>query len=72
MNFKRIFLLLVPLIMFLGIGTMISNIQSDYADEVLEAHGLTNNTRYFRTDSDESISSFLRYLNKNYKNHQID
>ena len=71
MNFKRIFLLLVPLIMFLGIGTMISNIQSDYADEVLEAHGLTNNTRYFRTDSDESISSFLRYLNKNYKNHQI-
>ena len=57
--------------MFLGIGTMISNIQSDYADEVLEAHGLTNNTRYFRTDSDESISSFLRYLNKNYKNHQI-
>ena len=56
MNFKRIFLLLVPLIMFLGIGTMISNIQSDYADEVLEAHGLTNNTRYFRTGSKEKDS----------------
>lgn len=71
MNFKKIFLLLVPLITFLGIGAMISNIQSDYADEVLEAHGLTNNTRYFRTDSDESISDFLRYLNKNYAHHQI-
>ena len=67
MNFKKIFLLLVPLLTFLGIGTMLSNIESGYADELLEAHGLTNNTRYFRTDSDESISSFLQYLDKNYR-----
>lgn len=71
MNFKKIFLLLVPLLAFLGIGTMLSNIESGYADELLEAHGLTNNTRYFRTNSDESISSFLRYLDKNYAHHQI-
>ncbi|EEJ73071.1 ABC transporter permease [Lactobacillus ultunensis] len=71
MNFKKIFLLLIPLLTFLCIGTMLSNIESGYADELLEAHGLTNNTRYFRTDSDESVSSFLRYLDKNYKHHQI-
>lgn len=71
MNFKKIFLLLVPLLTFLGIGTMLSNIESGYADELLEAHGLTNNTRYFRTVSDESISSFLQYLDKNYAHRQI-
>lgn len=71
MNFKKIFLLLILLLSFLGIGTMLSNIESSYADELLEAHGLTNNTRYFRTDSDDKISTFLKYLDKNYANHQI-
>lgn len=71
MNFKKIFLLLILLLSFLGIGTMLSNIESNYADELLEAHGLTNNTRYFRTDSDDKISTFLKYLDKNYANHQI-
>lgn len=56
---------------FLGIGTMVSNIESSYADELLEAHGLTNNTRYFRTNSNEKINSFLKYLNKNYAHHRI-
>lgn len=71
MNFKKIILLLVPLLTYLCLGTMLSNIESGYADELLEAHGLTNNTRYFRTNSKESISSFLRYLDKNYNRHQI-
>ena len=71
MNFKKIFLLLILLLSFLGIGTMLSNIESSYADELLVAHGLTNNTRYFRTDSDGKISIFLKYLYKNYANHQI-
>lgn len=71
MNYKKIFLLLLPLIAFLGMGTMLSNIESGYADELLEAHGLTNNTRYFKTKGSESISSFLQYLAKNYRKHQV-
>lgn len=71
MNFKKIILLLVSLITFLTLGTILSNIESGYADELLEAHGLTNNTRYFRINSDKNVSSFLRYLDKNYKHHQI-
>ena len=71
MNFKKIFLLLIPLLAFLGMGTMLSNIDSGHADELLEAHGLTNNTRYFRTSSKQSISSFLHYLDKYYANHQL-
>ena len=71
MNFKKIFLLFIPLLAFLGMGTMLSNIDSGHADELLEAHGLTNNTRYFRTSNNESISSFLRYLDKYYANHQL-
>ena len=71
MNFKKIFLLLIPLLAFLGMGTMLSNIDSGHADELLEAHGLTNNTRYFRTSNKQSISSFLHYLDKYYANHQL-
>lgn len=71
MNFKRTFLLLLPLLAFLGIGTMLSNVESSYADELLEAHGLTNDTRYFRINSDEKISSLLKYLDKKYAHHQI-
>lgn len=71
MNFKKIILLIIPLLAFLGTGTMLSNIDSGHADELLEAHGLTNNTRYFRTNSKQKISSFLRYLDKNYANHQL-
>ena len=41
MNFKKIFLLRILLLSFLEIGTMLSNIESSYADELLEAHGLT-------------------------------
>lgn len=62
---------MLSLVTFLGIGTMLSNVQSDYADELLEAHGLTNNTRYFRSNSDESISSFLQYLSIKYKHRRI-
>lgn len=70
-NFKKILLLVLPLLTFLGIGAMVSNIQSDDADELLAAHGLTNNTRYFRTDSDETISTFLKYLDQHYPKHKI-
>lgn len=50
---------------------MLSNVESSYADELLEAHGLTNDTRYFRINSDEKISSLLKYLDKKYAHHQI-
>ena len=39
MNFKKIFLLFIPLLAFLGMGTMLSNIDSGHADELLEQRG---------------------------------
>ena len=54
----------------LGVGSMLSNVQSREADQLLEAHGLSNNTRYIEVNRNETISDFLRYLDK-YKNANI-
>ncbi|CCI85588.1 hypothetical protein FC52_GL000247 [Lactobacillus pasteurii DSM 23907 = CRBIP 24.76] len=71
MNLRKIFLTLLILLSFLGMGITLSNIQSQEADQLLETHGLSNNTRYFYTDKKTTIRSFLKYLHKNFKNSQI-
>lgn len=71
MNWKKLFLLLVILLTFLGTGAMLSNVQSREADQLLEAHGMSNNTRYLRLRSKRSISSFLLYLRQNFKKNRI-
>lgn len=71
MNWKKIFLIFVVFLTFLGTGTMLSNVQSREADQLLEAHGLSNNTRYFRTKSKESVRDFLKYINHQYPKNKI-
>ncbi|MDF7638939.1 hypothetical protein PT285_05940 [Lactobacillus sp. ESL0791] len=71
MNYKKILLIFITFLSFLGIGSMLSNIQSREADQLLEAHGLSNNTRYLKINSKKSISSFLKYLTKTYPNKKI-
>lgn len=66
MYLKKIIFILIVFATFLGSGAMLSNVQSREADQLLEEHGLSNNTRYFYTNKSESISDFLKYLNKTY------
>lgn len=71
MNYKKIILLLCTLVCVLVSGVMISNVQSRQADDLLEAHGMSNNTRYITIDSNKKVASFLKYIDENYKNVQI-
>ena len=66
-RFKRLITFFIIFMCLLGVGSMLSNVQSREADQLLEAHGLSNNTRYIEVNCNETISDFLRYLDK-YKN----
>ncbi|RVU77551.1 hypothetical protein [Lactobacillus xujianguonis] len=71
MNWKKIFLIFVVFLTFLGTGSILSNVQSREADQLLEAHGLSNNTRQLQVNSNKSVSSFLQYLNQYFKKNKI-
>lgn len=71
MNWKKILFIIIVFMTFLGTGAMLSNVQSRAADQLLDAHGLSNNTRYFYTNKNEKISDFLKYLEKKYPNEYI-
>lgn len=71
MRFKKILLLLTILLTFLGVGSLLSNIQSQEADQLLEAYGLSNNTRYIEIKGEQKVSSFLRYLETRFPKNKI-
>ncbi|MGQ5709569.1 hypothetical protein [Lactobacillus sp. PSON] len=71
MNYKKILLLFTIFLCLLGIGAVLSNVQSREANQLLEAHGLSNNTRYIDIDNNQSVEDFLKYLDKAYHNKKI-
>lgn len=71
MNWKKIFLIIIVLFTFLGAGAMLSNVQSREADQLLEAHGMGNSSRYIYIKKNITVSSFLEYLTHNYKHRDI-
>lgn len=71
MNLKKIFLICVVLLTFLGVGSMLSNVQSREADQLLEAHGMGNNSRYININKEVPVSTFLDYLTRNFKHRRI-
>lgn len=71
MNWKKIILLILVFLSFLGTGTLLSNVQSREADQLLEAHGMSNNTRYIYLKRKGQIKSLLTYLSHNFSHHHI-
>lgn len=71
MNWKKIIFLLIILLSFLGTGAILSNVQSREADQMLEGHGMSNNTRYFVTHKKQTVQKFLAYLIKKYPHDKI-
>lgn len=66
MNWKKITFIFIVFLTFLGSGKLLSNVQSREADQLLEAHGLTINTRYFYPQKKTTVSEFIQYLQKHY------
>ncbi|GAA3636263.1 hypothetical protein GCM10022297_13640 [Lactobacillus hamsteri] len=71
MTWKKITLIFIVFLTFIGTGLILSDVQSREADQLLEAHGLSNNTRYFKTNKEETISDFLKYINNHYRKEKI-
>ena len=71
MRSKKILLLLIIFLTLLGTGTMLSNVQSQEANQLLEAYGLSNNTRSFEIKNNQSVSDFLKYLEKTFPQNKI-
>lgn len=71
MRFKKFFFIFIVFLSFLGIGSMLSNVQSREADQLLEAYGLSNNTRYIEIKNSQQVGSFLMYLRHNYPHSKI-
>lgn len=71
MRTKKTFLFLLTFLAMLGIGAMLSNIQSQKANQLLEAYGLSNNTRYFKLQNNQNVSTFLQYLEKQFPHNKI-
>jgi hypothetical protein len=71
MKFKKAILLLIIFLSLLGIGSILSSIQSQEADQLLEAYGLSNNTRYFKIKNKQTVAAFLTYLQEKYPKNKI-
>lgn len=71
MNWKKVSFIFIVFLTFLATGFLLSNVQSREADQQLEAHGMSNNTRYFYPKGDEKIQDFLLYLTKHYPKSKI-
>ena len=71
MKFKKTILIIIIFLSFIGIGSMLSNVQSREADQLLEAYGLSNNTRYIEVKKDQEVRSFLTYLKKRFPHNKI-
>ncbi|WEV70187.1 hypothetical protein OZY43_04320 [Lactobacillus sp. ESL0785] len=71
MKFKKLGLIIIIFLALLGIGSMLSNVQSREADQLLEAYGLSNSTRYIEVNQKQKVSTFLHYLTKNYPHNNI-
>ena len=71
MKFKKIILIIIIFLSFLGIGSMLSNVQSREANQLLEAYGLSNNTRYIEVKNNQEVRTFLTYLKKRYSHNKI-
>ncbi|WEV44460.1 hypothetical protein OZX56_04315 [Lactobacillus sp. ESL0684] len=66
MKFKKTGLIIIIFLSFLGIGSMLSNIQSREADQLLEAYGLSNNTRTIKINNSQRVSDLIDYLQKKH------
>lgn len=71
MKWKQLIATILVFLTFLGTGAMLSNIQSREADQLLQAHGLSYNSRYLKFKKKTDLASFLFYLDKNFKKHRL-
>lgn len=72
MNIRKIVVYVVSFICFVITGLMISNIQSMQADQILNANGLSGNSRMLVTNRNIEIATLLKHLQKYQGNDELE
>lgn len=66
MKLKRLIVILVSLLCFIGLGVTLSKQQSQRADQILTHNGLSSPYYIFTTNKKKTIRTFIKYLEKNW------
>ncbi len=71
MKIKRLILLIISFLAFLGLGLILSRQQSQRADQVLSNNGLSSTYYVFNPKKKHNIKQFLTYVNKNFSHDKV-
>lgn len=72
MNVRKLLIYILSFLSFIGIGLMISNIQSLQADQILNASGLSSNSRSLVTNRNIEIRTLIKYLEKYQSSNELE
>ncbi len=71
MKIKRLILLIISFLAFLGLGLILSRQQSQKADQVLSNNGLSSTYYVFNPKKKNNIKQFLTYVNKKFSHDKV-
>ena len=71
MKIKRLILLIISFVAFLGLGLILSRQQSQRADQVLNNNGLSSTYYVFKSKKKRSIKQLLNYVNRNFAHDKV-
>lgn len=71
MKFKRIIMVLISLLCFIGLGITISKYQSQKADQILSNDGLSTQYYVLSSTKKTKIKSLLSYVDTKYNNEKV-
>lgn len=71
MKIKRLILLIISFLAFLGLGLILSRQQSQRADQVLSNNGLSSTYYVFKPKKKHNIKQFLTYVNKKFSHDKV-
>ncbi|MFQ3624862.1 hypothetical protein U2F58_04700 [Lactobacillus johnsonii] len=71
MKIKRLILLIISFLAFLGLGLILSRQQSQKADQVLSNNGLSSTYYVFNPKKKHNIKQFLTYVNKKFSHDKV-
>ena len=71
MKLKRLILLIISFVAFLGLGMILSRQQSQRADQVLNNNGLSSTYYVFKSKKKHNIKQLLNYVNKNFAHDKV-
>ena len=71
MKWRKLLVLIGIFLLFLSVGTVCSNMQSQLADQILQSRGMSMESRIVKAKKSQKISTFIKWLEKEYPKESI-